>query len=46
LDQRIKRIKSFCAAEPAQKLGWADAGAGPAGGRDYGIFTCRRLIAA
>jgi hypothetical protein len=26
-----KRIESFCDAQPAQKAGWADAGAGPVG---------------
>src|SRR5215471_19088964 len=35
----LKRIKSFCAAKPAQKLGWGDAGAGLVGGQDlYGNF--------
>src|SRR5262249_54427225 len=34
-----QRIKSFCAAKPAQKLGWADAGAGLVGGQNlYGNF--------
>jgi hypothetical protein len=34
-----KRIKSFCAAKPAQKLGWGDAGAGVVGGQElYGNF--------
>jgi DNA-binding NarL/FixJ family response regulator len=34
-----KRIKSFCAAKPAQKLGWADAGGAAVGGQDvYGNF--------
>jgi len=31
LDNLKKRIKGFCAAQPAQKAGWGDAGAGPVG---------------
>ena len=37
-----KRIKSFCVAQPMQKLGWTERGWGRAfAGVSYGIFSWR-----
>jgi hypothetical protein len=33
-DPQNERIKSFCAAKPAQKVGWTDAGARADGGQE------------
>ena len=39
LMQRSKRIKSFCAAKPAQKLGWPTRPGCVLAGTAYGSFT-------
>jgi hypothetical protein len=43
---KTKRIKSFCAAKPAQKLGWPTRAGRVLAGTAYGSFTPSGLMTA